>query len=151
MAPAQPLRVMVVDDHLGIRLGIERLIEAESPRMCCVGGAATADEALERAHALQPEVIVLDVNLGGEDGLALIPLLCRAAPCGVVVLSSLLDPRVAELARRWGAHAFVHKTAPAAELLAHVAAAGSARKRHARTDPADAGSAMSCAPGRTRP
>lgn len=144
MPDEQALRVMVVDDHLGIRLGIGRLVDAESPRMRCVGAAATADEALQLVRGLQPHIVVLDVNLAGEDGLALIPLLRRDAPCRVVVLTSLLDPRVAELARRWGAHGLVHKTAPASELLACIAAAAHAGRAHASRDPAIAGSAMSC-------
>ena len=145
MPAAHPLRVMVVDDHLGIRLGIERLVDAESPHLHCVGVAASADEALQQVRSLQPDIVVLDVDLAGEDGLALIPLLRRDAPCQVVVLTSLLDPRVAELAQRWGAHGLVHKAAPAGELLACITAAGQARRAHALADPANAGSAMSCA------
>jgi DNA-binding NarL/FixJ family response regulator len=140
MPAASPLKVMVVDDHLGIRLGIERLIEAEAPRMRCVGTAASADEALQRVRELQPEVVVLDVDLGGEDGLALIPLLRRDAPCRIVVLTSLLDPRVSALARRWGAHGFVHKTAPASELLACIVDAADAPGALLASDPSSAGS-----------
>lgn len=122
MTSNQPLRVLVVDDHVGIRLGIESLIDAEAPRMCSVGGAATPEQALLQAGTLQPDVVVLDVDLGGEDGLGLIPLLQRASPCGVLVLTSLIDPRVAERARDLGANDFMHKTAPASELVARIAA-----------------------------
>jgi DNA-binding NarL/FixJ family response regulator len=118
-----PLRVLIVDDHVGIRLGIERLIEAEAPRMRSVGAVATPAEALAWAHLHQPHVVVLDVNLDGEDGLALIPLLHRAASCSVVVLTSLQDPRVAERARLLGARHCLHKAAPAGELLACIEAA----------------------------
>ena len=139
------LKILVVDDHVGIRIGIASLIDAERPRMACAGTAATVREALARTCELQPDVVVLDVNLGGEDGLALIAQLRRDAPCEVVVLTSLLDPRVAQMARRWGAHGCVHKTAPAAELLACIAAAGDARTVRPLPAPANAGSAMSCA------
>ena len=117
------IRVLVVDDHLGTRVGLASLIEAEQPRMRCVGTAGTAGEALAYTRALQPNVIVLDVNLAGEDGLALIPTLHRAAHCAVVVLTSLADPNVAAHALRLGAHACLHKTAPAAELMAAIFAA----------------------------
>ena len=63
---------------------------------------------------------MLDVDLAGEDGLALIPALRRCAPCEVVVLTSLSDPAVAAHALRLGAQACVHKTAPAEELLASL-------------------------------
>lgn len=111
------LKVLVVDDHIGIRIGIASLINAEHPYMSAVGSAATAAEALAKAHALQPDVVVLDVNLDGEDGLALIPALRRAASCEVVVLTSLADPHVALHAHHMGARACLHKAAPASELL----------------------------------
>ena len=117
------IRVLVVDDHLGTRVGVASLIEAEQPRMFCVGTAGTAGDALAYTRALQPNVIVLDVNLAGEDGLALIPGLHRAAHCAVVVLTSLADPTVAAHALRLGAHACLHKTAPAVELMAAIFAA----------------------------
>ena len=42
----RPLRVLVVDDHAGIRLGISRLIDAEAPRMCSVGAVGSIRQAL---------------------------------------------------------------------------------------------------------
>jgi two-component system nitrate/nitrite response regulator NarL len=119
------LRVLVVDDHAGIRLGIASLIDAESPGMRCIGAVATRAEALSHTRDLQPHVVLLDVNLDGEDGLALIPALHRAAPCAVIVLTSLVDLRIAESARGLGASACLHKTAPAGELLACIVSARS--------------------------
>jgi len=118
-----PVKVLVVDDHVGIRNGIASLINAEWPRMCSAGAAATAHEALTLARERQPHVVLLDVNLAGDDGLALIPALQQLAPCNIVVLTSLSDPRVAAHARRLGAHACLNKTAPAIELVACVFAA----------------------------
>ena len=149
MPAPQTLRVMVVDDHAVLRLGLERLIESEAPRLACVGGAASADEALLRVHEWRPDVVVLDVDLGGDDGLMLIPLLRRAVCCEIVVLTSLLDRRIAELAQRCGAWACVRKTAPAAELLERIVASGAARG--VTTDPANAGSAMSRVAGAKHP
>ena len=117
------IRVLVVDDHAATCAGVASLIESEQPRMHCVGTVGTADGALAYTKALQPDVIVLDVNLAGEDGLALIPALHQAARCAVVVLTSLADPNVAAQALRLGAHACLHKTAPAAELMAAIFAA----------------------------
>lgn len=117
------IRVLVVDDHAATRAGVASLIESEQPRMQCVGTVGTAEGALASTRALQPNVIVLDVNLAGEDGLALIPALHQAAHCAVVVLTSLGDPSVAAHALRLGAHACLHKTAPAAELMAAIFAA----------------------------
>ena len=111
------VRVLVVDDHAGIRAGIASLIRSEQPRMCCVGMAATAREALRLAQETRPHVVLLDVDLDGEDGLALIPALRRAAPCSVLVLTSLSDPHVALEATRQGARGCLSKSAPADELV----------------------------------
>ena len=118
-----PLRVLIVDDHVGIRIGIASLINAESPSMCCVGAVGTPNEALAHTSELQPDVVVLDVNLAGEDGLALIPALHGSARCAVVVLTSLVDHRISVRAHELGATACLHKTAPATDLLACIAAA----------------------------
>ena len=119
------VKVLVVDDHAAVRAAIAYLIDAEHPRFRVVGTAASADEAIDQARSQQPHVVVLDANLGTEDGLALIPALHRAAPCKVVVLSSVIDPYLAAHAGRLGAHACLHKTAPAEELLDCLAAARS--------------------------
>jgi two-component system, NarL family, nitrate/nitrite response regulator NarL len=137
------LRILVVDDHVGIRLGIQCLINAEAPLMRCVGAAGTPAEALMQARQSQPDVVLLDVDLNGEDGLPLIPLLKRAAPCVVVVLTSLVDARVAERAHRLGARACVHKSAPASELTACIVAAHSQDAQQSCSTPPIAGSAMS--------
>ena len=141
------IRVLVVDDHVGIRNGITRLINAEWPRMRGIA-AGTPLEALTLARDQQPDVVVLDVNLDGEDGLALIPQLLALSPCRVVVLSSLSDPRLATHARRSGAHACLHKAAPASELLDCVLIAHLSRKAQA---PSNAGVHVSHAVGDEKP
>jgi two-component system nitrate/nitrite response regulator NarL len=143
-----PVKVLVVDDHVGIRRGIASLIDAEWPRLRSVGVAATANEAITQARERQPHVVVLDVNLGGEDGLALIPLLQRLVPCQIVVLTSLSDPHVAAQARRLGAHACLHKTAPAIELVACIFAA---HLDHAAVTPLNAAVAVSQDAGSKHP
>lgn len=129
MRDEECVKVLVVDDHLGIRLAISTLIDAERPRMRCVGNAATPSEALARTMDLQPHVVVLDVNLDGDDGLLLIPALQRSAACTVVVLTGITDPHVAAIAHRHGAHACLNKSAPAAELMAAIMDARSAGLR----------------------
>lgn len=117
-APARSVSVLVVDDQPGLRLGLTLLVDAERPRLRSAGCAANGEQALALARQLQPDVVLLDVNLGHEDGLALIPRLQGLAPrCRVLVLTSMADEQVAQRARRLGAHGFMLKTAPAAELL----------------------------------
>ena len=151
MPIARPIRVLVVDDHTAIRIGVCQLIEAESPGMCCVGAAATTAQALQQTQAHRPDIVVLDVDLAGEDGLALIRLLHDAAPCAVVVLTSLTDLRVGRRALQLGAVACLSKTAPAADLIAAiVAAARPSETPHASGSPSNPGSGVSRGDGTSR-
>ena len=135
MAAPRTVKVLVVDDHAGIRNALTRLIDSEQPQLWCVGSAATGAEALAMAREKQPDVILLDVVLGDEDGLALIAPLHSAAEVAIVVLTSLVDQRVAARARRLGAVECVHKSAPAADLLVCIARAGAKFTLPASTPP----------------
>jgi two-component system nitrate/nitrite response regulator NarL len=116
---ATPVDVLVVDDQLAIREGLAQLIASAPHGLRIVGSAATSAEALLSAARLRPKVVVLDVDLAGEDGLALIPQL--AANASVLVLSSHGDPATRARAARLGARAFIEKHQPAAELLHSIA------------------------------
>lgn len=110
--------VLVIDDQLAVREGVSRLISCSPFTLRAIGSAATAAQALALAERLRPDVAVLDVDLAGEDGLALIP---RFPPgTKVLVLSCHGDPTTRARAHRLGARAFVEKHQPAAELLALI-------------------------------
>jgi DNA-binding NarL/FixJ family response regulator len=110
-----PVGVLVVDDQLAIREGLGLLIASAPHGLRFVGSAATSAEALHTAALLRPGVVVLDVDLAGEDGLALIPKLVVNA--SVLVLSSHGDPATRARSARLGARAFIAKHQSAAELL----------------------------------
>lgn len=114
-APAMPYGVLVIDDQRAVREGLARLIACSPVPMVCVGTAATGAEALTANARLHPDVILLDVDLAGEDGLALIPQLAQRA--GILVLTSHGDAATRARAAALGALAFVEKHEPAAELL----------------------------------
>lgn len=116
--PRRPAVVLVVDDQRAVREGLSRLLSVPGRRTVVV--AATPDEALDAARMHMPDVVVLDVDLDGDDGLALLPeLRIRAS---VVILTSHGDPVTRARALALGARAFVEKDSPAATLLGHVAA-----------------------------
>lgn len=68
--PAGPMRVMLVDDHALVRSAVRQAISA--PDIEVVGEAGTAEEALLLAPELRPELILLDINLPGTDGLRIL-------------------------------------------------------------------------------
>ena len=67
---AMTIKVFLLDDHEIVRRGLRDLLEAEDD-FTVVGEATTADQALNRIPATQPDVAVLDVRLGGEAGATL--------------------------------------------------------------------------------
>lgn len=103
------LRILIVDDHLLVRTGLRMLIDNE-PQMEVVGNAATRVEALRVAKTSNPNVILLDVDLGDEDGLDFLPELQQAVPeSRVLVLTGLRDVEAHRRAARLGAAGLVLK------------------------------------------
>jgi DNA-binding NarL/FixJ family response regulator len=70
MSSAAPLRVMLVDDHALVRSAVRQALTA--PDITVVGEAGSADEALLMAPQLRPDLLLLDINLPGTDGLRLL-------------------------------------------------------------------------------
>ncbi len=69
MQPApKPIRVLLVDDHRIMLWALERLIESEKPRMEVVGKATSVAEAFDLAGKSRPDVILLGLDLGAENG-----------------------------------------------------------------------------------
>lgn len=63
-----PVRVLVIDDHPLFRKGVADLLTLE-PRLCLVGEAADGQEGVRLAAELQPDLILLDLNMKGWDGI----------------------------------------------------------------------------------
>src|SRR6476646_3081818 len=85
----EPIRILIVDDHAIVRAGLRMLID-QNPAMKVVGVAGNRVEALELATSQQPNLILLDILLGEEDGLAFLPELREAvANVRVLVLTGL--------------------------------------------------------------
>ena len=116
------LRVVIADDHAMVRNGLRVLLEME-PDLAVVAEAdsVAATTASLREHA--PDVLILDVHLGSENGLDAMPALLDASPTTrVLVLTMQDDPAFARKALRTGASGYVLKEAPRADLVAAVRA-----------------------------
>jgi two-component system, NarL family, nitrate/nitrite response regulator NarL len=112
-----PIRVLLVEDHALMRAGL-RLLLANQPEMTLVGEAATSTEALAVASAVHPDIIVLDLDLGGESALDLMPVLLVVAPqAHVLILTGVRDPALHQHALRLGARGLVRKEHAAEALL----------------------------------
>lgn len=107
---AQPVRVLVVDDHTLFRRGLVALLGADS-RFAVVAEAADAGEAHRHAAAAQPDVILLDNHLPGVAGVDAVAGLRAAAPgARVLMLTVSEDERDLAAALRAGACGYLLKT-----------------------------------------
>ena len=104
------VRILLVDDHTLFRRGLSALLSRD-PLLQVVGDAADAGEALRRAEALQPDVILLDNHLPGVNGVDALPGLREAAPdARVLMLTISEDEADLAAALRAGACGYLLKT-----------------------------------------
>ena len=104
------IRILVVDDHTLFRRGLTALLQRD-PQFEIVGDAGDAGEALRRAEALQPDLILLDNHLPGVNGVDALPALLEAAPrARVLMLTVSEDEQDLAAALRGGACGYLLKT-----------------------------------------
>ena len=116
----RPLRVLIVEDHAPTREAVAWLLEQEFPRIVVIGTASDGDAALRCVIDDAPEVIVLDLDLGGKSGLDLIPAIGH--DIAVIILTSSDDLMARPRTLAAGATAFVSKLSPAQELISAILA-----------------------------
>jgi len=117
--PADPsqIHILLVDDHRSVLWGLEKLIEGEHPRMQVIGKATTSAEALKLLDEARPDIILLDLDLGGENGSNAIQALIAKSSAKVLVLTGSRDIAVHDAAVLAGAMGVVEKGEPAETIL----------------------------------
>src|SRR5262245_56702622 len=112
-----PIRILLVDDHPIVRAGLRLLIQSQ-PGLEVVGEASNHSEALSLTGSKQPDIIVLDLDLGNEQATDLIPDLLASAPqTRVLVLTGIADHELHLKAARQGAMGVVSKEQPDERIL----------------------------------
>ncbi|MDE2254288.1 MAG: response regulator transcription factor [Betaproteobacteria bacterium] len=112
-----PIRILLVDDHKCMLWGLDRLIASEHPRMQIVGKAGNRQEIFQALDAVEPDLILLDLDLNGESALDFLGDIQRRTPARVLVLTGLRDPQVHQRAILGGARGVVLKDVPAETIL----------------------------------
>ena len=117
------IRLLIVDDHEVVRLGLRTLLESE-PDLKVVAEAGTAEEALVQVENHRPDVVILDIQLPGRSGLDACRDIRQKYPqVQVVMLTSSVNENFAVDALRAGAVGYVLKQVGGDELVRAVRAA----------------------------
>jgi len=117
---AEKIRLLVVDDHPVVRAGLRMLLSAQSD-MEVVGEASNGATAVERALELKPDVVVMDLKMGGMDGLAATrEIVGRLSQTKVVVLTMHSDEEYLRQALDAGATGYVLKEAVDTEIAVAI-------------------------------
>jgi two-component system response regulator DevR len=111
------LRIVLVDDHEVVRLGLRSLLERQ-PDLVVVGEAETAQEAVSAVESLAPDVVVLDIRLPGRSGVEACAEIKRRRPeTKIVVLTSYAEDEVLLDAIAAGAEGYVLKQVGSDDLV----------------------------------
>jgi DNA-binding NarL/FixJ family response regulator len=111
------IRVLLVEDHQTMLWGLQKLIDAERPRMAVAGTASTCPDALAGAAQLAPDVILLDLDLGGVCMIDFLPELLANGLSRALVLTAAHHTDTLDLAVRRGARGILHKEVSAEKVV----------------------------------
>ena len=116
-----PVRVLVVDDHDLVRAGLVSILDTAG--LSVVGEAANGPDAEREAGRLQPDVVLIDIEMPGGDGLSATGRILADCPTTRVIVLTMFDlDEYVFQAMRAGASGFLLKTSPPAKLVEAVRA-----------------------------
>jgi DNA-binding NarL/FixJ family response regulator len=111
------VRILLVDDHAVVRDGIKRIFD-ERPGEALFGEASSAQEALQLARERHWDVVVLDISLGGRNGLEVLQEMKRAHPrLPVLILTMHSEEQYARRAFKAGASGYITKGSSRTEII----------------------------------
>ncbi|WP_169982208.1 response regulator transcription factor [Microbispora sp. H10836] len=117
------VRVLIVDDHPVVREGLRGMLESD-PAITVAGEAGSGEEAVARASALAPDVVLMDLRMPGGDGVNATTRILAARPeTRVIVLTTYETDQDIVRAVEAGAAGYLLKDTSRADLIAAIAAA----------------------------
>ena len=138
MSEARPIRVLVAEDHLVLRLGLVTLIQRQ-PDMVLVGQASNGQQVVEMYRQHRPDVTLMDLRMPGMSGSDAIAAICGEFPgARIIVLTIHRGDEAVYQALRAGARGYLIKDVPVEEILQAVREVHQGRQRI----PADIASKM---------
>ncbi|MBP2645473.1 MAG: cheB 7 [Firmicutes bacterium] len=113
---SEQIKIVVVDDVEATRENIKKLIEFE-PDIEVIGEAPSASEAIRVAKTLKPDIVVMDINMPGMDGISATEIMATEAPgCAIIIMSVQAEQEYLRRAMIAGAKDYLNKPFSGAEL-----------------------------------
>lgn len=121
----EPVQVLLADDHTLFRSGMQALLSL-FPDIQVVGEASTGEEAISKSEVLQPDIILMDIQMPGVNGIEATRRIAHASPnVGIIIVTMFEDDDSVFSAMRAGARGYILKEADKAEVLRAIRAVAS--------------------------
>ena len=122
--PVRRIRVLLVDDHPLFRAGVRQRLYEDDPNLEVVGEAGSSAQAQQMVALLTPDVVLMDISMGDENGIEATRAIKRNAPAvAVIILSVYDDVQYIEAAVEAGAAGYFLKSVQGPDLAAAVRSA----------------------------
>ena len=121
MMSEQSIRILIADDHPVFRFGLRALLEAQSD-MVVVGEAEDGETAVTLTQSLQPDVVLMDINMPGINGIEATKQIADVLPETAVLIITMFDDDTVFTAMQAGARGYLLKGAQGDETLRAIRA-----------------------------
>jgi DNA-binding NarL/FixJ family response regulator len=122
MIDGEVIRVLIADDHILFRDGLRALLDS-APDLEFVGEATNGDEVIRLAASLQPDIVLMDIQMPGPNGIEATRQVVNASPhVKIVIVTMFEDDRSVFAAMRAGARGYILKGAKHHEMLRAIRA-----------------------------
>lgn len=120
-------KILVVDDEPITRIDIKEILQGKGYEV--VGEAKNGEEAVEKAYALDPDLIVMDVKMPKMDGFKASSIIKGFSSCSILLLTAFSHDEVIQQAKEAGIHAYIVKPITEKDLIPAVEIALSQRQQ----------------------
>jgi DNA-binding NarL/FixJ family response regulator len=121
MVNDQPIRILIADDHPVFRFGLRALLESQ-PDMLVLAEAESGEDSVEMAQSLQPDIVLMDVNMPGLNGIEATRRITAEAPSIAILIITMFDDDTIFTAMQAGARGYLIKGAQGEETLRAIRA-----------------------------